>query len=36
MFMGLKERMVAGETRDARLVFEKAGEVVVTFEIVKH
>jgi copper(I)-binding protein len=36
MFMGLKERMVAGETRDARLVFEKAGEVVVTFEVVKH
>lgn len=34
MFMGLSAPFVAGETVDAVLVFEKAGEVPVTFEIV--
>lgn len=33
MFIGLKEQMVAGENRDVRLVFEKAGEIEVQFSV---
>lgn len=33
MFIGLKQPMVAGETHDAVLIFEHAGEVEVQFQV---
>ena len=35
MFMALKEQLVEGETRKAKLVFEKAGEIEVEFSVEK-
>jgi hypothetical protein len=35
MFIGLKEQMKAGDKRKARLVFEKAGEVEIEFDVME-
>jgi hypothetical protein len=35
MFMGLKEPMKPGEKRKAKLVFEKAGEVEIEFDVME-
>ncbi len=35
MFIGLKEQMKPGEKRKAKLVFEKAGEVEIEFDVME-